>query len=154
MSSNPLDFSKSNLPTSSDWCATPASTEADHFLTLRELIFPQALLDTDAVSDMELPSLLNALEMNLLERQVRLDFLDRLPARIAYKGLLQLLDTPLPRPRHPLEVLHVDGCDSACESCFQLAYCGLAKEFLGESWHVALEHAGTNPSWTALFGRG
>jgi len=112
------------------------------------------LPDEEQISDMAMPALLCSIELDLLEKQVHLDFLDKMPARIAYRGLLQLLDSPLPRPQNPLETLHVDGCDSACETCFQLAYCSIAREFLGAHWQTAMEHAGTNPSWTSLLRRG
>jgi hypothetical protein len=79
------------------------------------------------------------------------DFLDTLPARVAYRGILQLLDTPLEVSDSAYQILHVDGCDSACESCFQLAHCSVAREVLGKEWRIAVEQAGINPSWSALF---
>ncbi len=138
---------------SSDW-SHGESQPASGFLTLRELLFPRSLPDAEQVHEIELPALMCSIELDLLEKQVHLDFVDKMPARAAYRGLLQLLDSPLPRPRNALETLHVDGCDSACETCFQLAYCSIAREFLGDSWNAAIEHAGTNPSWTSLLGRG
>jgi hypothetical protein len=126
------------------------SNDLAGFITLREILFPRALPDPLSISDMEMPALMCSIELELLEKQVQLDFLDKMPARIAYRGLIQLLDSPLPRPRNALETLHVDGCDSACETCFQLAYCSIARDYLGEEWRIAIEHAGTNPSWTSL----
>ncbi len=143
---------KQPAPTSQDWGMGQTQDHAG-FLTLREVLFPRAFPDPDAVNDMEMPALLCSIELELLQKQVQLDFVGKMPARIAYRGLLQLLDSPLPRPKTALETLHVDGCDSACESCFQLAYCRVAREFLGEDWRIAVEHSGTNPSWTALMRR-
>jgi hypothetical protein len=96
-------------------------------------------------------ALLNAIEIELLERGVKVDFLDTLPARVAYRGLLLLWDSPLEIGSAPDAVTHVDGCDSACESCFQLAHCPTAREILGGEWRQAVEQAGINPSWSALF---
>lgn len=143
---------KQPSPSTQDW-GIGASHDQAGFLTLREVLFPRALPDPETVNDMEMPALLCSIELELLQKQVQLDFLDKMPARVAYRGLLQLLDSPLPRPKSALETLHVDGCDSACETCFQLAYCSVAREFLGEEWRIAVEHAGSNPSWTSMMRR-
>jgi hypothetical protein len=143
----------SNYPNSadlgSDWSQVPNSTHSG-FITLREALYPRSLPELDQVNEMDMPALLCSIELDLIEKQVQLDFVGKMPPRTAYRGLLQLLDSPLPRPQAVTETLHVDGCDSACETCFQLAYCSVAREFLGEEWSIAIEHAGTNPSWTAL----
>ncbi len=141
--------SQDKSQTGPDW-SRGESQDASGFITLREILFPRALPEPSSVSEMDLPALMCSIGLDLLEKQVHLDFLDKMPARVGYQGLLQLLDSPLPRPRNAMETLHVDGCDSACETCFQLAYCNVAREFLGESWRMAMEYAGTNPSWTAL----
>ena len=107
----------------------------------------------ECLTDVELISTLNEIEFELLQHQIQVDFLDRLPARVAYRGILQLLDSPMAVAASSYAIKHVDGCDSACESCFQLAYCKIAKDVLGAEWTLAVENAGVNPSWSALFSK-
>ncbi len=140
----------------SDWTSgsaasdptTPAFTSLRHILTARE--WPEA----GALPETELLALLNEIEFELLQHAIQVDFLDRLPARVAYRGIVQMLDSPIDMEsplKNGFAVQHLDGCDSACESCFQLEYCSVAREILGREWKVAVELAGTNPSWSALF---
>lgn len=139
-----------SLPTN-DWTSAPESASAPAgFCTLRQLL-QRELPAPAALSETELIGLLNAIELELLEQAVKVDFLDTLPARVAYRGILQSLDTPLQRADSSYAITHVDGCDSACESCFQLAHCSVAREILGGEWSLAVQQAGINPSWSALF---
>jgi hypothetical protein len=103
------------------------------------------------LNETELIRLLNSIELELMEHAIKVDFLDTLPARVAYRGILQSLDTPLQQGDSAYAITHLDGCDSACESCFQLAHCSVAREILGGEWSLAVEQAGINPSWSALF---
>lgn len=139
-----------------DWssgCDHDDATGAASFTSLRQLIAPRELPEAGSLPDTELIALLNELEFDLLQNKVRVDFLDTLPARVAYKGLLQMMDSPIALADDA--ILHLDGCDSACESCFQLAHCAVAREVLGTSdWRMAVDQAGVNPSWSALFGAG
>jgi hypothetical protein len=134
-----------------DWTSAPesGSTPAG-FFTLRQIL-DRELPDPADLAETELIRLLNAIELELLEHAVKVDFLDALPARVAYRGILQLLDSPIQRSESPYVIAHVDGCDSACESCFQLAHCPVAREILGGEWSLAVEQAGINPSWSALY---
>lgn len=122
------------------------------FTSIRQLLPDRELPDADSVSEPDLILLLNEIEFELLQCRVEVDFLDTLPARVAYRGILQLLDTPIETDADSHKISHLDGCDSACESCFQLAYCGVAREVLGSEWRIAVNQARINPSWTALFG--
>jgi hypothetical protein len=148
---------ESEFPASPDWGGMPEVGTVDEtsrspgFVTLRQILFPRTLPDLPSLGEAELSELLQTLELELLQRNYRVDFLDRLPARTAYRGLLQMLDSPLPVPRSPFDFVDIDGCDSACEACFQLAHCPVAKQVLGLSWRKALEQAGANPSWAALY---
>jgi hypothetical protein len=121
------------------------------FTTLRQLMPDRELPDAESLDETELIGLLNAIEFELLQRKVQVDFLDTLPVRVAYRGILQLLDSPVESNASSYKITHIDGCDSACESCFQLAHCSVAREILGNEWRVAVEQAGINPSWSALF---
>ena len=112
---------------------------------------PSELPEAEGLSETRLIELLNGVELELIQHAVKVDFLDTLPARVAYRGILQLLDTPVERNASSYAVTHIDGCDSACESCFQLAHCPVAREILGGEWRLAVEQAGINPSWSALF---
>jgi hypothetical protein len=149
-------------PTSSyfsDWSAFlpesgSESVGAEGFTTLREQLFPLQLPSADSLSDLQLIPLLNSIEIDLLQRGYQLEFLDRLPARVTYRGLCQQLDAPLEIPRNPLDLVAIDGCDGSCEACFQLAYCPSAREALGKGYFRALEEAGSNPSWTMLYALG
>jgi hypothetical protein len=139
-----------SLP-SNDWTSTPESgSPQPGFSTLRQML-NRELPEPADLNETELIGLLNAIELELLEQAVKVDFLDALPARVAYRGILQLLDSPIERSDSPYVIAHVDGCDSACESCFQLAHCTVAREILGGEWSLAVEQAGINPSWSALF---
>jgi len=124
---------------------------APAFTTLRKLLQGRELPEAEGLKETDLIALLNEIEFELLQRQVQVDFLDTLPVRVAYRGILQLLDSPLETGASAYKITHVDGCDSACESCFQLAHCSVAREILGNEWRVAVEQAGINPSWSALF---
>lgn len=136
---------------SRDWTPAPDSeSPAPGLFTLRQLL-GRELPKASELGDTELIGILNALEVELIGQGVKVDFLDALPARVAYRGILQLLDTPIERGVSPYAITHLDGCDSACESCFQLAYCSVAREILGGEWSLAVEQAGINPSWSALF---
>jgi hypothetical protein len=142
----------------SDWSALEpkaAVLEAPTaFSTLRQVLFPRVLPDAATLTELELISLLNEVELELMQKRYRVEFLDRLPPRAAYRGLCQLLDSPLPAPgpvEDGFDLVEIDGCDSACEACFQLAYCPVAREVLGRDWRKALEQAGSNPSWAALY---
>lgn len=134
-----------------DWSGGAIPDREPVFMTLRQLLAPRELPDSETLSDTDLIALLNDVELDLLQARVRVDFLDTLPARVAYKGILQLLDTPVEAGPDRPDILHLDGCDSACESCFQLAHCAIARELLGREWSLAVEQAGINPSWSALF---
>lgn len=134
-----------------DWTSGPASGPAmPGFLSLRRIL-QRDLPDPEGLSEARLIAQLNAIELELIEHGIKVDFLDTLPARVAYRGILQMLDTPIEAGASPYAVTHLDGCDSACESCFQLAYCSVAREILGTEWRAAVEQAGINPSWSALF---
>ena len=135
-----------------DWtCGPDREPLAPAFTTLRRLLGQRAMPAGENLAETALIALLNEIELDLLQHQVRVDFLDTLPARVAYRGILQLLDSPLEVNASAYTITHLDGCDSACESCFQLAHCSVAREILGKEWRVAVEQAGINPSWTALF---
>lgn len=145
-------FTKS--PCNSDWSGGDLPAREPAFTSLRQLLGLRELPEAESLSDTDLISLLNDIEFDLLQARVRVDFLDTLPARVAYKGILQMLDSPLAAAGDGIEILHLDGCDSACESCFQLAHCAIAREVLGKEWRLAVEQAGINPSWAALFSPG
>lgn len=134
-----------------DWTTGPDFEPAQSgFFTLRPILRGDWPEET-GLSEARLIAALNALELELIEHGIKVDFLDTLPARIAYRGILQMLDTPIERAASPYAVIHLDGCDSACESCFQLAHCAVAREILGTEWRAAVDQAGINPSWSALF---
>jgi len=136
-----------------DWTCGPDSESATpSFTTLRQMLLRE-LPEADGLKETELLGLLNAIEIELMQHHVKVDFLDTLPARVAYRGVLQMLDTPLELSESAYRIVHLDGCDSACESCFQLAHCPVAREILGGEWRLAVEQAGINPSWSALFAR-
>ena len=136
-----------------DWsCGPEAEGSAPALTTLRHLL-QRELPEGEGLGETELIALLNAIEFELLQHRVRVDFLDTLPTRVAYRGILQLLDTPVELGESSYRITHIDGCDSACESCFQLAHCAVAREILGGEWRMAVEQAGINPSWSALFAR-
>jgi hypothetical protein len=138
-----------------DWGLAEVPVKEPEFTSIRQALHARELPEAEGLAETELIALLNDLEIDLLQSRIRVDFLDTLPARVAYKGILQLLDTPVPVGDDPREVRHLDGCDSACESCFQLAHCGVAREVLGPAeWRFAVEQAGINPSWSALFSEG
>jgi len=122
------------------------------FTSLRQLLSNRELPDAERISDTDLILLLNEIEFELLQYRVEVDFIDTLPARVAYRGILQLLDSPIETDADSHKITHLDGCDSACESCFQLAHCTVAREVLGGEWRIAVNQARINPSWTALFG--
>lgn len=149
------DSFDASLGRGTDW--SPREPEVDglestgFFGTLRQALFPRTLPDLGSLSEVELIALLNEVEIELLQKGYRVDFLDRLPPRVVYRGLVQMLDSPLPKSQGSFDLVDIDGCDSACEVCFQLAYCPVAREVLGAEWRLALEHAGTNPSWAALY---
>jgi hypothetical protein len=124
---------------------------APAFTTLRQLLHPRELPEAEGLAETELIGLLNEIEFELMQRKFQIDFLDTLPARVAYRGILQMLDSPVEINASAYKITHIDGCDSACESCFQLAHCNVAREILGKEWRVAVEQAGINPSWSALF---
>lgn len=150
--SHPDDESSLPLP-ACDWGFADVPVRDPAFTSLRQLLAPRELPEAESLSEPELILLLSDLEFELLQHHVRVDFLDALPARVAYRGILQHLDSPLALDDDPQAVHHLDGCDSACESCFKLAHCRVAREVLGTSeWRLAVEQAGINPSWTALFG--
>jgi hypothetical protein len=135
-----------------DWtCGPERERLAPAFTSLRRLLQARALPAAEALSETKVIGLLNEIEFELIQHQVQVDFLDTLPARVAYRGILQLLDSPIEVDASSYKITHVDGCDSACESCFQLAHCSVAREVLGNEWRVAVEQAGINPSWSALF---
>ncbi|MBW8888977.1 MAG: hypothetical protein JF616_14580 [Fibrobacteres bacterium] len=139
-----------SLP-ANDWTSGLASGPAmPGFLSLRRIL-QRDLPDPEGLSEARVISTLNAVELELLEHGIKVDFLDTLPARVAYRGILQMLDTPIEAASSPYAVTHLDGCDSACESCFQLAHCSVAREILGSEWRAAVDQAGINPSWSALF---
>lgn len=139
-------------PPSRDWTsdASGIGMPAAGFITLRQIL-QRELPEAESLSDTRLIALLNALELDLIEHGVKADFLDTLPARVAYRGILQSLDTPIEQGSEAGAISHLDGCDSACESCFQLAHCSVAREILGAEWPMAVQQAGINPSWSALF---
>lgn len=143
-----------------DWSlGAPGARDAGAFTSIRTLLQmgqlgqPRELPEAASLNDVELIGLLNEIEFDLMQNRIHVDFLDRLPARIAYRGLLQLLDTPIELDGSAFSIKHIDGCDSACESCFQLAYCKVARQVLGADWTIAVEQAGINPSWSALFSK-
>lgn len=136
-----------------DWSHGEVLGRDPSFTSIRQLLQPRELPSAESLSDHELISLLNDIEFDLLQNRIRVDFLDTLPARVAYKGILQLLDSPLQVSEDVRVIQHLDGCDSACESCFQLAHCAVAREVLGSDWRIAVEQAGINPSWSALFAK-
>lgn len=137
-----------------DWtCGDHRERISPTFTSLRRLLPDRELPDAEGLNEIDLIALLNEIEFELLQTQVRVDFLDTLPARVAYRGILQLLDSPIELHASTYRITHVDGCDSACESCFQLAHCSVAREILGKEWRVAVAQAGINPSWSALFSR-
>lgn len=123
---------------------------APAFTSLRQML-QRELPEADGLAETAIITLLNEIEFELMQQRVQVDFLDTLPARVAYRGILQLLDSPLEVNASSYKINHIDGCDSACESCFQLAHCSVAREILGNEWRVAVEQAGINPSWSALF---
>jgi hypothetical protein len=123
---------------------------APAFTSLRQLLH-RDLPEAEGLAETVVITLLNEVEFELLQHRVQVDFLDTLPARVAYRGILQLMDSPLEVNASSYKITHIDGCDSACESCFQLAHCSVAREILGNEWRVAVEQAGINPSWSALF---
>lgn len=123
---------------------------APAFTSLRQML-QRELPEADGLAETAIITLLNEIEFELMQQRVQVDFLDSLPARVAYRGILQLLDSPLEVNASSYKINHIDGCDSACESCFQLAHCSVAREILGNEWRVAVEQAGINPSWSALF---
>jgi hypothetical protein len=134
-----------------DWTLSPApEPDVSGFVTLRRLL-PREWPAPEALSEPALLATLNALELDLMEHGIKVDFLDTLPARVAYRGIVQMLDSPIAIASSPYTLTHLDGCDSACESCFQLAHCTVAREILGPEWSLAVEQAGINPSWSALF---
>jgi hypothetical protein len=122
------------------------------FTSIRQLLPDRELPDADTIAESALIPLLNEIEFELLQCRVQVDFLDSLPARVAYRGILQLLDSPIETDAVSHKITHLDGCDSACESCFQLAHCSVAREVLGGEWRIAVDQARINPSWSALFG--
>ena len=135
-----------------DWtCGPERERLAPAFTTLRRLLRSRDWPLAQDLGEIALIGLLNEVEFELLQHRVQIDFLDTLPARVAYRGVLQLLDSPMETSANSYNITHVDGCDSACESCFQLAHCSVAREILGNEWRIAVEQAGINPSWTALF---
>lgn len=139
-----------SLP-ANDWTSGLGSGPAQPgFLSLRQIL-QRDLPDPKDLSEARLIAQLNAVEMELIEHGIKVDFLDTLPPRVAYRGILQMLDSPIEAGASPYAVTHLDGCDSACESCFQLAYCAVAREILGLEWRAAVDQAGINPSWSALF---
>jgi len=139
-----------SLP-ASDWTSGPESGQAPpRFLSLRRIL-QRDLPAAKDLSEAQLIAMLNAIELELIEHGIKVDFLDTLPTRVAYRGILQMLDTPIEAGSSPYAVVHLDGCDSACESCFQLAHCAVAREILGTEWRAAVDQAGINPSWSALF---
>jgi hypothetical protein len=133
-----------------DWSGGEIPARESAFTSLRRLL-QRDLPEPGTLSDPDLIALLNDIEFDLIQCRVRVDFLDTLPARVAYKGILQLLDTPIGISDDFRAIQHLDGCDSACESCFQLAHCAVAREVLGSEWRIAVESAGVNPGWAALF---
>ena len=136
-----------------DWSfGSDAETSTPAFTTLRQLL-QHDLPDAAGLAETALLGLLNGIEFELTQHHVKVDFLDTLPARVAYRGILQLLDTPLELSDTSYHIVHLDGCDSACESCFQLAHCPVAREILGGEWRLAVDQAGINPSWSALFAK-
>ena len=135
-----------------DWSGGGIPEREAAFTSIRRLL-NRELPDAGTLSDPDLIALLNEIEFDLIQQRVRVDFLDTLPARVAYKGILQLLDSPVAVSDDFRVIQHLDGCDSACESCFQLAHCGIAREVLGSEWKIAVEQAGVNPSWSALFAK-
>lgn len=150
-------FEKNTQPNSlqkkSDWTSTEDNGSQGAFVSLRELLSLSALANTAALPDIELIPILNRIEVELMQAGIIVDFLDRLPAQVAFKGLQQMLDNPIALSKDSLGMQHLDGCDSACESCFQLQHCSIAKKVLGSEWKVAVEEAHINPSWSALFSR-
>jgi hypothetical protein len=135
-----------------DWsCEAGLARETVLFSSLRKMIYPRELPEAESLSDIEIIGLLNEMEFDLMQNQVQVDFLDRLPARVAYQGILQLLDSPIEIDASAFLTKHIDGCDSACESCFQLAHCSVARNVLGKDWRLAVQQAKINPSWSALF---
>jgi hypothetical protein len=136
-----------------DWsCGPDSSSSAPAFTTLRQLL-QRELPSAEALGETELIGHLNLIEVELMQHHVKVDFLDTLPARVAYQGILQLFDSPLELSEASYRTVHLDGCDSACESCFQLAHCPVAREILGGEWRLAVDQAGINPSWSALFSK-
>ncbi|GEM_PF-2052028 len=135
-----------------DWSlGANGAPETGLFTSIRALIHPRELPGAASLNDVDLISLLNDIEFDLMQNRIHVDFLDRLPARVAYRGLLQLLDSPIDLADSAFAIKHIDGCDSACESCFQLAHCNVARQVLGADWTLAVAQAGINPSWSALF---
>jgi hypothetical protein len=135
-----------------DWtCGPERERLAPVFTSLRRLLGTREWPRGEDLKETALIALLNEIEFELLQQRVQVDFLDTLPPRVAYRGILQLLDSPIEAGVAGYKITHLDGCDSACESCFQLAHCSVAREVLGNEWRVAVEQAGINPSWTALF---
>jgi hypothetical protein len=146
------EANSNSLNNTPDWTYSE-KTEPGAFISLRELLGSIHLPEIASLNDSALIALLNQIEIELMQEGVMIDFLDRLPARIAYKGILQMLDHPIAKNHQELAVQHLDGCDSACESCFQLQHCAIAKKVLGSEWKVAVQEAHINPSWSALLSR-
>ncbi len=152
MPPSPISFMDPFLPSELQ-IAFPSSQPSGSFSSLRHLLSGRVLPEASLISDLEIIPLLNEIEFDLIQRQVQVDFLDRLPARVAYRGILQMLDSPIEMDSTSFSTTHIDGCDSACESCFQLAHCSVAKEILGTEWALAVQQSQINPSWSALFSK-
>ena len=76
-----------DFSSSADWGAIPGvgtvedAARTPGFVTLRQILFPRTLPDLPSLGEAELSELLQNLELELLQRNYRVDFLDRLPAR-------------------------------------------------------------------------
>ncbi len=136
----------------SDWSfAHEAAPEECGFTSLRELLAPLNLCDEKMLTDEGLQQYLTRLEGELAAQGVHVDFLQKLPPRLAYRGLLRIQDAPVEIPAPDRPAVKVSGCDGACESCFQLEYCSVAKLVLGRDWPAAVRQGHINPSWSAFF---
>ncbi len=136
----------------SDWTfSNEAAPEECGFTSLRELLAPFNLSEEQMLTEQGLQQYLAKLEGELIRQGVLVDFLQKLPPSVAYRGLLRMQDAPVEIPAPDRPPVKVSGCDGACESCFQLEYCSVAKLVLGRDWPAAVAKGHINPSWTAFF---
>lgn len=90
--------------------------------------------DESALSDEQIKAQLTILEKFLYRHNIIVDFLDRVPMRIAYQHIREFLFEDMEVV--PGMGLHLDGCSGNCEDCWQLEWCepgkGMVKEWRSE----------------------